>query len=167
MPTPAGSGTYSLFFDVFVLGQRIRQLLTTHMQKAPLRTEEYAVYSVVFEEEAVAPTAMAAVLSMPLTTIADHVRLMEARGHVRRVPNPRDGRSYLLVLTAAGRRAHRETHDQFEQVYERFVAALPRGERAARAHLSQLLDAAQEAIDSAISPEAATTEAVTGRARGR
>ena len=147
MPPPARWTTYSLLFDVFVLGQRVHQLLSTSMKTAELRPEDYAVYSVVFEEEAVSPTAMAAELSMPLTTVVDYVRVMESRGHCRRIPNPRDGRSYLVVLTAAGLRAHREANAQFERAYRRFVAALPHGEAPARAHLAELLDAAERAIE--------------------
>jgi DNA-binding MarR family transcriptional regulator len=104
------------------------------------------VYSVVFEDEAVSPTAMATRLSIPLTTVMDQVRVMEERGHAHRMPNPRDGRSYLMVLTAAGRRAHHRANLLFERAYAKFVAALPRGEVAARAHLEQLLLAADTAL---------------------
>jgi DNA-binding MarR family transcriptional regulator len=145
MPHRADRDGYSLLFDIFFLGQRIRQLMAAEMADAPLRPEEYAVCSTVFEEEAVPPTAMAALLSMPLTTVVDYVRLMESRGHARRMRNPRDGRSYLVVLTAAGRRAHRETNLVFERVHRAFVSALPHGERAARAELAQLLQAAEQA----------------------
>jgi DNA-binding MarR family transcriptional regulator len=143
---PPRSSTYSLLFDVFVLGQRVRELLRISMSGAELRPEEYAVYSVVFEEEAASPTTMAAVLSMPLSTVVDHVRVMESRGHVRRIDNPRDRRSYLVTLTAEGLRAHREANRVFEQAYARFVAALPEGEDVARVHLEELLEAAQRAI---------------------
>jgi DNA-binding MarR family transcriptional regulator len=142
MPPSEG---YSLLFDVFVLVQRIRNLMAKGMADAPLKPEEYAVYSVVFEEEAVTPTSMAATLSMPLTTIADYVRTMESRGHVRRMPNPKDGRSYLLVLTASGRKAHRDTNRSFERVHAAFSAAIQGGDRAARAELAKLLEAAEVA----------------------
>jgi DNA-binding MarR family transcriptional regulator len=139
-------GTGSLLFDAFVLGQRIRRFLTTAMASSPLRPEEYAVYSVVFERESISPTSMAEALGMPLTTVAEHVRAMEERGHVRRMSNPADGRSYLLVLNAAGLRAHREANVLFEAAYARFVDALPRGERAARAAMRPLLDAAAQVL---------------------
>jgi DNA-binding MarR family transcriptional regulator len=138
--------TYSLFFDVFVLGQRIRELLATAMASSPLRPEEYAVYSVVFEDEAVSPTSMAAQLSMPLTTVVDAIRTMERRGHVRRLPNPRDGRSYLVVLTGEGLRAHAEAHAGFEVGYRAFVAELPDGESVAQQEVAKLLAAAGRAI---------------------
>jgi DNA-binding MarR family transcriptional regulator len=142
-------GTYSLLFDVFVLGQRIRRFLSAAMASSPLRPEEYAVYSVVFEEEAISPTAMAEALGMPLTTVAEYVRSMEARRHVRRLPHPRDGRSYVLVLTAAGLRAHREANGQFERAYGLFVEALPQGEAAARSAIRGLLRAAEHAVATA------------------
>jgi DNA-binding MarR family transcriptional regulator len=141
----ADDDAYSLLFDLFVLGQRIRRFLTSAMASGPLRPEEYAVYSVVFEREAVSPTAMAATLGMPPTTVAEYVRSMEERRHVRRIPNPRDGRSHLLVLTAAGLRAHREANLRFERAYRTFVGQLPHGERAARAAVRDLLSAAERA----------------------
>lgn len=145
MPEPPRVTTYSLFFDLFVLGQRIRGLLEAAMAGAELRPEDYAIYSVVFEDEQVSPTAMAAQLSMPLTTIMDAIRTMEQRGHARRVPNARDRRSYLVVLTGDGLRAHREAHDRFMVAYESFVGELPRGEAAAQGEVADLMAAADRA----------------------
>ena len=146
MTDPPRHTTYSLFFDLFVLGQRTRELLAAAMATSPLRPEEYATYSVVFEDEAVSPTAMAAQLSMPLTTVVDAIRTMESRGHVRRIPNPRDGRSYLVVLTGEGLRAHAEANARFEIGYRAFVAELPDGEAAAQRDVEKLLGAAERAI---------------------
>lgn len=146
MPEPERVTTYSLFFDLFVLGERVRLLLGSAMAGAELRPEEYAIYSVVFEDEQVSPTAMAAQLSMPLTTIVDAIRTMERRGHARRIPNARDGRSYLVVLTGDGLRAHREAHDRFMVAYGAFVGELPRGEAAAQRDIADLLAAADRAV---------------------
>jgi DNA-binding MarR family transcriptional regulator len=145
MPEPPRRTTYSLFFDLFVLGQRVRGLLATAMADAPLRPEEYATYSVVFEDEQVSPTQMAAQLSMPLTTVVDAIRVMEARGHARRIANPRDGRSYLVVLTGEGLRAHAEANRRFEVAYRAFANALPDGEEVARHQIAALLAAAEQA----------------------
>jgi DNA-binding MarR family transcriptional regulator len=138
--------TYSLFFDLFVLGQRVRELLGRAMAESPLTAAEYATYSVVFEDEAVSPTALAAQLSMPLTTIVDDIREMEARGHLRRMANPRDGRSYLVVLTGDGLRAHAEANERFEVAYRAFVAALPDGAVPAQREVAKLLGAAERAL---------------------
>ena len=144
--------TYSLFFDLFVLGQRVRELLGSAMAASPLTPTEYATYSVVFEDEAVSPTTLAAQLSMPLTTVVDDIREMEERGHLRRMANPRDGRSYLVVLTGEGLRAHAEANRRFEVAYRAFVAALPDGEAAAQREVAKLLSAAERASRVTASP---------------
>jgi len=144
---PPRQTTYSLLFDTFVLGQRVRQLLATTMSDGPLRPDEYAIYSVVFEDEAVSPTEMANLLAMPLTTVVDAVRAMERRGHARRVPNPRDGRSYLVVLTGDGLAAHREAGLLFARAYDAFVDALPLPAPAVRDQLAAITGALERATE--------------------
>lgn len=50
----------------------------------------------------VTPTAIAAVSGVPLTTLRDNIQRLVDRRLVRRIPNPEDRRSYLLVLTRRG-----------------------------------------------------------------
>ncbi len=78
---------------------------------------------------------------MPATTVSDWVRTMTARRHVRRRRSRTDGRSYELVVTAAGLRAHRETHRLFEDVNVRFLARLARPEGELRQVLAEVLAA--------------------------
>src|SRR5687768_2550954 len=94
-PEPAGS-SYSLAFDVYVVTQRLKVLLTQGMAGAPLTPDQYAVYSVVDQEGPAMQTHLADVLGMPVTTLADFVRLMDRRGHLRRVADPSDRRASLL-----------------------------------------------------------------------
>jgi DNA-binding MarR family transcriptional regulator len=138
----------SILFDVFALGQRVRTLLHTAMRDAALRPDEYAAYSVLFESGRITMTQMARELGMPVTTAADYVRAMRARGHVRRQPHPSDQRSYLLALTPAGTRAHRDANAHFERAYRALVAELgPLDERATRATLQQLTASAERATE--------------------
>ncbi len=46
-------------------------------------------------------------MAAPPTTVSSYVKRFEARGHVRREPNPTDRRSYRIRLTPAGQHAHR------------------------------------------------------------
>jgi DNA-binding MarR family transcriptional regulator len=136
----------SILFDVFALGQRVRTLLQTAMRDAALRPDEYAAYSVLFESGTITMTRMARELGMPVTTAADYVRAMRARGHVRREANPADQRSYLLALTPAGTRAHREANRLFERAYRALVAELgPLDESATRVTLQRLAASAERA----------------------
>jgi DNA-binding MarR family transcriptional regulator len=136
----------SILFDVFALGQRVRTLLQTAMRDSALRPDEYAAYSVLFESGQITMTRMARELGMPVTTAADYVRTMRGRGHVRREVHPTDHRSYLLALTPAGTRAHREANAHFERAYRALVAELPPlDEDATRAMLHRLAACAERA----------------------
>jgi DNA-binding MarR family transcriptional regulator len=141
----------SILFDVFALGQRVRTLLQAAMRDAALRPDEYAAYSVLFEAGPITMTAMARQLGMPVTTAADYVRTMRARDHVRREPHPTDHRSYLLALTPAGTRAHRDANAHFERAYQALVAQLPPLDEAATRDVLQQLaacaDRAARALD--------------------
>lgn len=127
-----------MFLEVFALSQAVGVLLRDAMAGGPLTPEEYAVYSVVFEEEAVTPTEMGRRLGMPKTTVVERVRVMEERGHVRRIAHPEDGRSYHLVLTASGLAAFRRSHDLFEEAYRAFVRELAGDDARAQARLEQI-----------------------------
>ena len=135
------SGRSSIFLEVFALGQAVGHLLREAMADGPLTPEEYAVYSVVFEGEAVTPTEMAERSSMPVTTVMEWVRRLETRGHARRIAHPRDGRSYRLVLTAAGLAAHRESHRGVEVAYRAFRRAYDGDEQGSLADLARLRSA--------------------------
>lgn len=138
----------SILFDVFELGQRVRTLLATAMRDAGIRPDEYAAYSVVFENERITATELARALGMPVTTAADYVRAMTARGHLSKQPHPTDNRAHLLVLTPTGRQAHQRASACFERAYQAFVRELPpHDESTARALLHHLADCAARAAD--------------------
>ena len=137
--------TYSILFDLFVANQAVGRLLADAMRDGPLTPADYAIYSVVFEEESVSPTTMAARLGMPLTTVIDQIRLMERRGHVRRHRNPADGRSFLVVLTGEGLAAHREAGRRFELAHDALAGALGVEGDVARTVLAAITRAADEA----------------------
>ena len=141
----AGSLGTSLLFDIFALGQSVGRLLANAMRDGPLTPGEYAVYSAIFELEAATPTALAARLGMRLTTFMDQLRVVEGRRHARRMDNPADRRSYRVVLTTAGREAHRAANRQFETADARFRALLPDGETSAKAALRAIREAADVA----------------------
>ncbi|HET7181375.1 MAG TPA: MarR family transcriptional regulator [Candidatus Limnocylindrales bacterium] len=139
----------SLLFDVFATSQAVGRLLAGAMRDGPLTPSEYAISSAIFELEAATPTALATRLGMPLTTLADHLRAIERRGHAARLPHPSDRRSYRVVLTASGRAAHRAANAGFEAAHRAFTAALPAGEARARAGLADIRAAADAAADEA------------------
>ena len=149
-PTRPFQPETSLLFDVFALNQRVGRLLDSAMAQGPLSPSEYAVYSAIFELEAASPTTIAERLGMPLTTLMDRLREIEARGHSRRLPNPLDGRSYRVTLGVDGQAAHRAANRDFEKAVALVRECLAGEEPAARAAI-RALGGAVEAADGALS----------------
>lgn len=82
--------------------------------------------------------ALAAKLGVSPASISDSLRAMEAKGWLKRGPDPADARASLLRLSAAGRRlaARLEAPDAG---LTQLVAALPEGDAAALLRAMQLL----------------------------
>ena len=83
------------------------QLVDGELAADGVESDGYAMLSLVGVRGPVRLTEIAGELGMPLTTASDVMRRLEARGHVRRTPNPEDGRSFLFELSARGDREWR------------------------------------------------------------
>jgi DNA-binding MarR family transcriptional regulator len=94
-----------------------------------------------------------------ITDLAEHVRLtkqgmmamvddLEARGYVRRVPDPNDSRAKLVRLTARGRRAAAECRRAVQSVEQRTRRQL--GDR----RYETLREALEELAEAEFEPEA-------------
>jgi DNA-binding MarR family transcriptional regulator len=141
---PPGS-KLSLLFDFYATSQRIGTLVARAMADSPLRPDEYAIYSVLFDEGPHTPTDLARRAGMPPTTMSHFVRALIERGHASREVDPRDRRSYRLALTEAGLRVHAEAGRAFHEADDRFMAALAIDAASARATLAHMGAAAAAA----------------------
>jgi len=72
---------------------------------------------------------------MRVTTLSSLLAKMEQQGHLCREPNPADGRSRLLSLTAAGRRATEDCFPAFGAAIEAFRRHLIADESQMLRHL--------------------------------
>jgi len=136
-------GEGSVLYDLYVLGQAVNQMLVDGLAGAPLSPQEYAVSSAIMERGPATPSELSHALGLPAQTMSDWIGLFRDRGLVETRRHPRDGRSQLVSLTAAGRRAHRRTNRSFELVYRRFIDELALPEEEARRILAQMIGAAQ------------------------
>ena len=128
----------SLLFHLFAAEQRVRTLVTDALADCGLRPDEYAVYSVLFDEGPHAPTDLARRVGMPPTTMSHYVRSMLERRHVEREVVASDRRSYRLRLTEAGLAAHGRASRAFAEADRRFMAALEIDEDDAAAVLAAI-----------------------------
>lgn len=153
----------NVLFDVWLLSRATTGALDAALAGTGLTAEEFGVYSVLTSADALTPSELARWLSAPPTTVSSFVKRLEARGHLVRQPNPDDGRSSLLRLTAAGRRAHARAGAAFLPVLDEVTRRLGRRERAVRDALALL----RECIDAVGPGDAAAGQRVgTDRRRG-
>jgi DNA-binding MarR family transcriptional regulator len=132
----------SVLFEVFAASRQVGELLASAMASSPLTPEEYAVYSVLFDEGPHAPTELARRTGMPPTSMSHFVRGMLERGHAERAPDPADRRSYRIVLTRTGLEVHEAASRAFAEADQRFARALAADEEEARAILGAIQRAA-------------------------
>lgn len=121
------------------------QLVDRELAADGVGSDGYATLSLIGVRGPVRLTEVATELGMPLTTASDLVRRLESRGHVRRMPNPDDGRSFLFELSAAGDREWRRGWGALQRINESLGSHLADGP-ATRRILEELNDAFDAAL---------------------
>jgi DNA-binding MarR family transcriptional regulator len=115
---------HTLLFDIWVVANSTRSLLDQALHHSGLSAEEFALYSAVRGDGGVTPTQLAALMALPATTVSSIVARLERRGHLMRIPNPDDGRSYRIQLTTTGQAAHTAAAKLFGPLLAKVHAAL-------------------------------------------
>lgn len=119
-------------FMVWLTSRATADLLDAALAPAGLDGDEFAIYSVLTASRPITPTELARWMAAPATTVSSYVKRLEARGHVRREPNPSDRRSYRLKLTPEGHRTHRAAVKLFSPLSARVAAGLGEQEERVR-----------------------------------
>jgi DNA-binding MarR family transcriptional regulator len=97
-----GAHGNTVLLQLWTAAHTAERLVHEHLERAGVSDEQFALLSLIALEGPVTPTTLAGQMGVPLTTLADAVRRLDARGEIERLPNPEDGRSHLLTLSAAG-----------------------------------------------------------------
>jgi DNA-binding MarR family transcriptional regulator len=116
-------GTNALF-DVWLVSRATFAVLDAALAPSGLTADEFAIYSVLTTTDSMTPSELARWMSAPLTSMSSYIKRFEGRGHIARVANPDDGRSYRLQLTRAGRAAHRAAGKLFLPVLDHVQRSL-------------------------------------------
>src|SRR5580765_7151955 len=138
------SGGPTILLDLFLTNQRRKGMIEAALAQSELPAEDYPVYVLVGAEGPWTPTGLAKRLEMPLSTTLFRLGRLERRGHAERIPNPDDGRSFLIRLTPAGQRLLDVARPAFRDYAEAVEARLGRDHVDA---LTSGLTALREAID--------------------
>jgi len=127
-----------VLFDVWLVLRVTTGALDGALAPTGLTADEFGIYSVLMSADALTPSDLARWMSAPATTVSSVIKRLEQRGHLTRRRNPDDGRSFVVGLTPAGRRAHAAGVGAFVPVLERVVSALGTREPAVRRALADL-----------------------------
>jgi DNA-binding MarR family transcriptional regulator len=125
----------SLLLDLYAAHHKAGQLVEVAAAAAGTTADDYAFLSIVAGREPVTPTDISREFGLSLSTVLFRANGNVQRGHLRRVANPEDGRSFLLRLTPAGRETWRRAGNE-----------LRRSMRSLQAHLDVPADELQRAL---------------------
>lgn len=114
------------FLNMFVATQLVDQVAAREFERAGLRPHAIGVLQLIWLNEPVTPTQLERITGMRPTTLRDRINDLIERGEVRRVPNPADGRSHLLEVTAKGDRAADDARIAFRKAWVRIEKRLGR-----------------------------------------
>jgi len=94
------------------------------------------------------PTLLAERMKMPLSTVLFRVGRLDQRGHIERVPNPDDRRSYLVSLSPDGQKLLKQARPRFRAFAESVEERLGQ-ERidTLRGHLGELRGAIETELE--------------------
>jgi DNA-binding MarR family transcriptional regulator len=142
------TGPDTILLDLFRTNQVRERLLAAALQGLELPPEDYPFYVLIGTEGPWTPTALAARVEMPLSTVLFRTGRLEKRGHAERIPNPHDRRSYLVQLTGDGQRLLRRARPRFRAFAEAVEARLG-DERIGglRGDLAQLREAIEDELN--------------------
>jgi DNA-binding MarR family transcriptional regulator len=134
--------------DLFVLDQHLGQVLDSALAPSGVTASVYAVYG---QLDAGVTTAggLSETLGIRPTTLSGYLATMRGSGHLTRVRNERDGRSWLLELTEPGRAKAAECRQVVRRVVRSIDTALGSTDdvRAVREVLARLDRAVVAALD--------------------
>ena len=137
----------SVLLDVFILSQLANTLLNDAVAREGIPGGEFALSSAINAFGPITPTELAERLGIPPTTISSRLARLEQRQHVRRRPNPHDGRSFLLDTTEEGLRALKGVFPALAAAHESIARHLDRSPDEMREDLAPLILAMRAAVD--------------------
>lgn len=129
-----------LFLKASTTAHLVGQIVERQVEPVGIPAFLLALLTHIRDHQPVTPSTVSAVSGSALTTLRDNIQRLVDRGLVRRIPNPDDGRSYLLVLTSKGKRVTAEAGEALLEAYVLLESEL--GELTRHEHRLDELNAA-------------------------
>jgi DNA-binding MarR family transcriptional regulator len=125
-----------LFLDVYRLLELTGAIVDRQLNEVGLPAYLFGLFSQIRRLAPVTPSAISRSTGIPTTTLRDNIQRLVDRGLVRRIPNPDDGRSYLVEVTDQGDVLARAADPALLDAYLALERLLPRS----RVEYEQRLD---------------------------
>jgi DNA-binding MarR family transcriptional regulator len=135
---PPTADDLSLLFDVWLVMHLASGLLDDALAETELGADDFGLLTLLRGFGPATPSQIARWTGMRATTVSAGLKRMAGRGHSVQRVNPDDGRSYLVALSAAGRKAHARAAGPFLEVMDHLHAALGPDVLAERLALERL-----------------------------
>ena len=147
-----------LFLKAHSTGQLVGEIVALQLRRAGLPSYLFGLLTEIRQRGPVAPSTISAATGVPMTTLRDNIQRLVDRGLVRRRPNPADGRSYLVGVTARGEAITRAADPALLEAYLALEDRLSRPLAAYERTLDELNAALRSTLES-LAPEDAAAEA--------
>ncbi|MFM7378293.1 MAG: MarR family winged helix-turn-helix transcriptional regulator [Erythrobacter sp.] len=119
-------------YQLSVTSNAVSSLIAERYRKRfALKIPEWRVMAVLGDAGTMTQRALTAATVMDKVAVNRAVKVLEDRGLIARVPNPGDGRSHLLALTAEGRAIHAEVMPLARATERELLEGFGCGEEAA------------------------------------
>lgn len=135
----------NILLDLYVLDQRIGELLESVLAGRGVTPPEYAVYSQL-GFAALTPSELSERLGVKASTLSGHLATLRRRGHTRRVTDTADRRSHRVELTTTGRDCLEDCRPRFREALDRLSAHLDLDHSEVRRMLAAIDTAAYRAV---------------------
>jgi DNA-binding MarR family transcriptional regulator len=127
---PFVTDLHQLFTDLVRVETRVYNVIDTRMRSEhDLTLGSFQIMGIIDryrgDEQACRVQALAAEIDITVGATSKAIDRLEARGWCRRRPDPHDGRSSLLTLTPAGRRALAAATPTFAEAAQRCFGSVP------------------------------------------
>jgi DNA-binding MarR family transcriptional regulator len=149
-----------LFLKAAVAAQYVGQVVDRQLQPIGVPAYLLSLLTHVRDHAPVSPSRVAIASGVPATTLRDNIQRLVDRRLVRRVANPKDGRSYLLVLTRRGDAVMRAADPALLDAYLAVEERLPRPLAEYEELLDELTDVLAEVV---AAPESSHAEVAARR----
>ena len=135
-----------LFLKAATTSQLVGRIVEAQLEPVGIPAYLLALLTHVRDLAPVSPTGVSLASGAPLTTLRDNIQRLVERGLVERVPNPDDGRSYLLVQTRRGKAVTDAAGDALHDAYLELERRLPQPLRDYELVLDELNAALQTVL---------------------